>query len=54
MPITYWFVIVLALVCIVLLVLSLLNHRGEHHYDNQESDGSCDPMDDKIDKYDDN
>ena len=43
---------VIILVCIVSLAFFLLDRRGKHHYDNQDPDGSCDPMDDKLDEYD--
>ena len=48
-----WLAIIFIAVSIVLVALSLSKHRDKHHYDDQESDGSCDPMDDKLDGYDD-
>jgi hypothetical protein len=53
----YWLSIIataFVIAAISILAIISIKRRGEHHYDNQESDGSCDPMDDKIDGYDDN
>ena len=53
---TFWLSIVASatgIVVISILAVISIRHRGEHHFDDQESDGSCDSMDDKIDGYDD-
>ena len=60
MPLYYWAAIIIFLLIpttvVVLMVVkmieTILNLRDEHHYDNQDPDGSCDPMDDKLDEYD--